>query len=502
MASTANAELSPTNILNVLGAPLQNANQVIKAGVVQTGDLNDDGSPKTTNLPNALFATLVNQGGTGNTAELQKRLKSYLDQSTASFGSLPTKVVGYDVAAISALFAPAAKPLALQTVSAGPAAAPSLGSALDVLGLPLQLATNALQTFNVELRDAKGQLVLDKDKKTTQTNVVNAIFKAVVDFGATGQWGALANNVSLYLAQFGANVASGGFVSQKPKEVVTPSVATVQVQSLTVAAKDTPKSSPADAGLVGDLLNVAGIPLNNVNQAIQSFVVVIGQDKDGNDIKTNVVNAVFKAVVDLGLTGQWGKLADTVTGYVATAAKQVADLPGKVLAYDTTAIGNVFNGGLAPVPAPKTVPSGDALPTSTKSLTLRTASSGSGSEGGLGTGSSPADVAPSEAPTVSQQPPATTGSKGKGVDLFEKFADALGGKGGPASGGGTTGGGTTGGGTTGGGTTGGGTTGGGTTGGGTTGGGTTGGGTTGGGTTGGGTTGGDASNGGTTGGAA
>ena len=499
LASTANAELSPTNVLNVLGIPLQNANQVIQAGNVKTGDTKD-GKDVITNLPNAIFAALVNQGAVGDTAELQKRLASYFGQSTTNFGKLPADIVNYDTAAISKLFAPAPLAANVATVKAVNAPVTSAASSpLDLLGLPLQLATNALQAFNVELRDASGKVIV-KDGSATTTNVANAIFKAVVDLGATGNWGALANNIGLYLAQFGTNIASGKFVSQKP--TVAPAASGVtSAQVLTVAAKGTtPEVSPADAGLVGDLLNVAGIPLQNANQVLKAFVVDIAWDKDNKPTaNTNVVNAIFKAVVELGFTGKWGDLATAVTGYVAQAAGQVAALPANIISYDTKAITNVFNGGLAPAPSAQTTATpGGSVSTSGKALSLpAAAATGSGSDGNLGTGSqAAAAAATADAPTAPAAPTSSGGSKGKGVDLFEKFAEALGGgKNGPTTGGGTTGGGSTGGGTTGGGSTGGGTTGGGSTGGGSTGGGTTGGGTTGGGTTGGGTTGGDTSGG-------
>lgn len=483
LASTANAELSPTNVLNVLGIPLQNANQVIQAGNVATGDTKD-GKDVITNLPNAIFATLVNQGAVGDTAELQKRLKSYFNQSTANFGKLPANIVGYDVAAISKLFAPAPLAANVATVKAANAPVTSAASPLDLLGLPLQLATNALQAFNVELRDASGKVIV-KDGSATTTNVANAIFKAVVDLGATGNWGALANNIGLYLAQFGTNIASGKFVSQKP--TVAPAASGVtSAQVLTVAAKATaPEVSPADAGLVGDLLNVAGIPLQNANQVLKAFVVDIAWDKDNKPTaNTNVVNAIFKAVVELGFTGKWGDLATAVTGYVAQAAGQVAALPANIISYDTKAITNVFNGGLAPAPSAQTTTTpGGSVSTASKALSLPAAAAGSGSEGNLGTGSqAAATAATADAPTAPAAPASGGSSKGKGVDLFEKVAEALGGgKTAPTTGGGTTGGGTTGGGTTGGGTAGGGgTTGGGTTGDGSTGGGTTGGDTSGG----------------------
>lgn len=300
----------------------------------------------------------------------------------------------------SALFSPSTLLSAVQPAAA-PFEIPGVSSIASILSLPQRNLNAIMSTAQVTIGykmnedrthfvDAAGKDIiaagengeLTPEQKgqrvAVTTNLLDAMQGALNKFALKGDFGTFAELAQGYLAEAAAqlqglptaliNLNLGALLPAAGEQEGA------QTAALLRTTADAEAEDPFALPDLSALLNVAGIPLNNLEQVRTSLFVFTGNfaknaagdylDSDGNPIDlsglepgteeyqeklnyrvpledTNILAAI-QGAINAGLQGNVGGAATAIQGYVTNLADNMIHLPGDILTYDFAALNAAF----------------------------------------------------------------------------------------------------------------------------------------------------------------
>ncbi|WP_019200691.1 hypothetical protein [Tsukamurella sp. 1534] len=167
-------------------------------------------------------------------------------------------------------------------------------------------------------------------KVPIKANIFTAVSDAVNKVALKGDFATASAMIQGYMAQVVTQVMDlpGGLFDLNVRAFFPPeSVGTLAVASPAAA-------NPFALPTVTELLDVASIPLYNLNQGLGATIVDTRKiDDEGKPIKANIYSAL-NATVNLALTGKFSEAAAQAQDYLGQFADNMSSLPRDVVEHD------------------------------------------------------------------------------------------------------------------------------------------------------------------------